>query len=137
MFVDASVMVAILTEEPDGADLATQLAVAGRKITNTLAVFETAAAIFRIKRTTIERAEAQVLAFVETAAIEVLNINQEDTSLALQAYGLYGRHRYPDNRRNRSLNLADCYHYASAKACRQPILTKDIGFAETEIPVCR
>jgi ribonuclease VapC len=137
MFVDASVMVAILTEEPDGADLATQLEVAGRKITNTLAVFETAAAIFRIKKTTIERAEAQVLAFVETAAIEVLNINQEDTSLALQAYGLYGRHRYPDNRRNKSLNLTDCYHYASAKAYRQPILTKDVGFAETEIPVCR
>jgi ribonuclease VapC len=137
MFVDAGVMVAILTEEPDGADLATQLAVAGRKITNTLAVFETAAAIFRIKRTTIERAGTQVLAFVETAAIEVLKISQEDASLALQAYGLYGRHRYLDDRRKRSLNLADCCHYASAKACRQPILTKDIGFAETEIPVCR
>jgi ribonuclease VapC len=136
MFVDASVIVAILTEEPDGADLAAKLAAAGRKITNTLAIFESVTAIFRIKRTTIERAEAQVLEFVEMAAIEVLKIDQEDTSLALQAYGLYGRHRYSDDRRNRSLNLADCYHYASAKAHRQPILTKDIGFTETEIPVC-
>ena len=134
MFVDASAIVAILTEEPDGTDLTAQIATADRRITNTLAIFESVAAIFRVKRTTIERAEAQVLAFVETAAIEVLNI---DTSLALQAYALYGRHRYPDDRRNRSLSLADCYHYASAKAHRQPILTKDVGFRETEIPVCR
>ena len=137
MFVDASAIVAILTEEPDGTDLAAQLACADRRITNTLAIFESVAAIFRVKRTTIDRAEAQVLAFVKAAAIEVLKIDQEDTSLALQAYGLYGRHRDPDDRRNRSLNLADCYHYASAKAHRQPILTKDISFSETEIPVCR
>ena len=137
MFIDASAIVAILTEEPDGTDLTAQIATADRRITNTLAIFESVAAIFRVKRTTIERAEAQVLAFVETAAIEVLNIEQEDTSLALQAYALYGRHRYPDDRRNRSLSLADCYHYASAKAHRQPILTKDVGFRETEIPVCR
>jgi ribonuclease VapC len=137
MFVDASAMVAILTEEPDGEDLAARLATASRKITNTLAVFEAVAAIFRKKRTTVERAEAQVLAFLETAAIEVVAIDQKDTSLALQAYGLYGRHRYPDDRRNMALSLADCYHYASAKSHRQPILTKDIGFAETELPVCR
>ena len=137
MFVDASAIVAILTEEPDGTDLAAQLACADRRITNTLAIFESVAAIFRVRRTTIDRAEAQVLAFVKAAAIEVLKIDQEDTSLALQAYGLYGRHRHPDDRRNRSLNLADCYHYASAKAHRQPILTKDISFSETEIPVCR
>jgi uncharacterized protein with PIN domain len=42
------------------------------------------------QRTTIERAEAQVLAFVEAVGIEVLKLDQEDTSLALQAYALYG-----------------------------------------------
>jgi ribonuclease VapC len=83
MFVDASAMVAILTEVPDGEDLAARLATASRKITNTLAVFEAVAAIFRKKRTTVERAEAQVLAFLEAAGIEVLAIDQEDTSLAL------------------------------------------------------
>ena len=137
MFVDASVIVAILTEEPDGTELAAKLGAGRRRITNTLAIFEAVAAIFQVKRTTIERTEAQVLAFIEAAAIEVLNIEQEDTSLALQAYGLYGRLRYPDDRRNRSLSLADCYHYASAKTHRQPILTKDAGFSETEITVCR
>jgi ribonuclease VapC len=137
MFIDASAMVAILTEEPDGEELASRLAAASWKITNTLAIFEAAAAVFRKKRTTIERAEAQVLAFVQLSSIEVVAIDQNDTSLALQAYGLYGRHRYSDEQRNKALNLADCYHYASAKAHRQPILTKGIGFAETELSLCK
>jgi ribonuclease VapC len=137
MFIDASAMVAILTEEPDGEDFAARLATASHKLTNTLAVFEAVAAIFRKKKTTIERAEAQVLAFLKEAGVDVVAVDQKDTALALEAYALYGRHRYPDDQHNKALNLADCYHYATAKAHRQPILTKDVGFAETELPVCR
>ena len=137
MFIDASAMVAILTEEPDGEDFATRLATASHKLTNTLAVFEAVAAIFRKKRTTIERAEAQVFAFLKEAGVDVVAVDQRDTALALQAYALYGRHRYPEDQRNKALNLADCYHYATAKTHRQPILTKDVAFAETELPVCR
>ena len=106
-------------------------------MTNTLAVFEATAAVFRKKRTTIERAEAQVLAFLKLTGVEVTPLGQRDTSLALQACGLYGRHRYPDKQRNRALNLADCYHYATAKTHRLSILTNDMAFAETELPICK
>jgi len=137
VFIDAGAMVAILTEEPEGEGFAARLATAERSMTNTLAVFEATAAVFRKKRTTIERAEAQVLAFLKLTGVEVTPLGQRDTSLALQACGLYGRHRYPDKQRNRALDLADCYHYATAKTHRLSILTNDMAFAETELPICK
>ncbi|WP_348651999.1 type II toxin-antitoxin system VapC family toxin [Rhizobium sp. 007] len=35
--------------------------------------------------------------------------------------------------RNSALNLADCFHYAAAKAGKMPILTRDAGFALTDL----
>jgi ribonuclease VapC len=53
----------------------------------------------------------------------------------LQAFERYGRHRYPVNDRNSALNLADCFHYASATSRGASILTKDTGFALTDLEI--
>lgn len=137
MFVDAAAMVAILLQEPDGERLAATLDSArSRPVTNVIAVWETVAAIYRKKNMPLAVAEARVADFLEAAEIEMLNAAPNDLPLALAAFDRYGRHRYPNpaDRNKKGLNLADCFHYACAKARDVPILTTDEGFSPTDLP---
>ncbi|MDR3450778.1 MAG: type II toxin-antitoxin system VapC family toxin [Alphaproteobacteria bacterium] len=135
MFVDASVIVAIMTGEPDAEGFATLMdtAPAKRLITSVLAAWEATVGLYRKKRIPMVEAEARVHEFIEAAGIQVLSIGPRELPVALQAFERYGRHRYPDSERNSALNLADCFHYATAKSCRASILTKDAGFALTDV----
>ena len=135
MFVDASVIIAIMTGEPGAERFAAQLdaARAKRPITSVLAVWEATVGLFRKKRIPMAEAEARVQEFLEAAGVQALSITPREIPAALQAFERYGRHRYPDSERNSALNLADCFHYATAKSCRAPILTTDAGFALTDV----
>jgi ribonuclease VapC len=135
MFVDASVMIAILDEEAGFETLAKKLDDARSTIliTSVIAVWEAAVVVFKKNRLSMAEAELRVQDFLKTVNIEVLPISDHDLSTALQAFERYGRHHYPANNRNNALNLADCFHYASAKSHRAPILTKDVGFALTDL----
>ena len=135
MFVDASVIVAIMTGEPGAEGLARLLdtARAKRPVTSVLATWEATVGLYRKKRIPMVEAEARVQEFIEAAGIQVLSISPRELPAALQAFERYGRGRYPESERNSALNLADCFHYATAKSCRTPILTKDAGFALTDV----
>jgi ribonuclease VapC len=136
MFVDASAMAAILLQEAEGERLAAEVDAASTPlVTNVIAVWETTAAIHRKKDIPISVAENSVLAFLSIAAVEMLATSPSELSLALAAFDRYGRHRYPSPAdRNKGLNLADCFHYASAKSRGIPILTTDEGFMLTDLP---
>lgn len=133
MFVDASVMIAIITGEHDAERLAGLLEQSRRPLTSVLAVWETTVGLYRKKSIPMQEAEARVTEFLELCGIRIVETSQAELPIALQAFDRYGRHRYPDADRNSALNLADCFHYANAKAQRAPILTKDVGFALTDI----
>ncbi|MBZ9604391.1 type II toxin-antitoxin system VapC family toxin [Phyllobacterium chamaecytisi] len=134
MFVDASVMVAILLKEPGAETYAGHLEdTDSQLITSVIAVWETTAALFGKKGIAMSQAQSLVTAFINETSIEVVAISNDDLSFALQAFERYGRHQYPADNRNSALNLADCFHYASAKSHRAPILTKDAGFALTDL----
>ncbi len=135
MFVDASVIIAIMTGEPGAEALAAHIDAARtrRPVTSVLAAWEATVGLYRKKRIPMAEAEARVQEFTEAAGIQLLSIGPRELPTALQAFERYGRHRYPDSERNSALNLADCFHYATAKACRAPILTKDAGFALTDV----
>ena len=139
MFVDASVIIAILTGDPGAEALATLIdgARAQRMVTSVLAVWEATVGLYRKKRIPMGEAEARVQEFIEAVGIEVLPVTPHEVPVALQAFERYGRHRYPDIERNRALNLADCFHYATAKSCRAPILSTDAGFALTDVATVR
>jgi ribonuclease VapC len=135
-FIDASAMVAILLEETQGERLAQAIDADTAPFTSVIAVWETAAALYRKKNLEMPAAQACVAEFIAAAGIEVLAVSPDDLTLALSAFEAYGRHRYPDPAdRNKGLNLADCFHYASAKNRRAPILTADEGFAATDLPM--
>lgn len=135
MFVDASAIIAIMTSEPEGEKLAAALdAARGRRlITSVIATWEAIIGLFRKKRIPMAEAEARVQEFLEMAGVDVLSVESGELGAALQAFDRYGRHRFPDTERNSALNLADCFHYAAAKSCRAPILTKDVAFALTDV----
>jgi ribonuclease VapC len=134
MFVDASAIIAILTGEPEGEELAARLEQPqSDRITSVLAVWEAVVGLYRKKRLTMGQAEAHVRDFLEQAGVEVVPVSTVELSAALAAFDLHGRHRYPESERNRGLNLADCFHYACAKSRDLPVLHKDPGFASTDI----
>ncbi|GLS29477.1 Uncharacterized protein, contains PIN domain [Mesorhizobium albiziae] len=135
MFVDASAIIAIMTDEPEAESLAALLdgARIPGSVTSVVAAWEAAVGLFRKKRIPMAEAAARVQEFLATAEIRVLPVSTDELSAALQAFDRYGRHRYPDADRNNALNLADCFHYAAAKSNGVPILTKDAGFALTDI----
>jgi ribonuclease VapC len=137
MFVDASVVIAILTAEPGAQVLATTLDRhrGSAAITSDIAVWEAVVGLYRKKRIPIEQAELRVQEFLDAARVTVVAVSEEERRFALRAFDRYGRHRYSDAERNKALNLADCFHYAAAKVNRVPILTKDEGFALTDLAV--
>lgn len=134
-FIDASVMVAILLQEPGAESLAARLDADAESFTNAIAVWETATALHRKKNLPIDKAETYLAEFLAAANIEVCAVAPADVAPALSAFALYGRHRYLDpGAPNKGLNLADCFHYASAKSRRASIVTLDEGFAVTDLP---
>ncbi|MCF3641565.1 type II toxin-antitoxin system VapC family toxin [Rhizobium sp. TRM95111] len=137
MFVDASVIIAILTREPqaDACERALQAGKAGRNVTNVLAVWEAAAALLRKKQMPILAANSVISDFLEAGDIEVLSIDEHHRLAAMVAFEAYGRHAYGGVDRNRALNMADCFHYAVARGEGVPMLSLDAGFALTDISV--
>jgi ribonuclease VapC len=136
MFVDASGMLAILLQVPqsDRFIRALEEAAPGSLCTSVIAVWEAAAALYRKKsQGSMAEAQERLDAFIRLADIAVLPVTPDDNGLALKAFDLHGRHRHADDKRNDALNLADCFHYAVAKGRNLPILTKDAGFALTDI----
>ncbi len=135
MFVDASVMIAILTKEPGYTDFVSKLDDTEPEtlITSVVAIWETTVGLFRKTGISMAESQARIRKFLTLTKIKTLPVSNDDLPNALEAFDKYGRHRYPANDRNSALNLADCFHYATAKAQRVPILTKDSGFALTDL----
>ena len=74
MFVDASALTAILTDEADARALVARLQRARRRMTSPLAVWETVVAVARRLDLPIPEARDAVRAYLDLAGIEVLAI---------------------------------------------------------------
>ena len=129
MFVDASAIVAIIVGEPGADQLADRVEAAESPITSPIAIFETVAAISRIRTIDIDEATDVVAEFLETARIRVVPVTHADAEKALDAFSRYGKGRgHPAQ-----LNLGDCFAYAAASNHRRPLLFKGDDFSKTDI----
>jgi ribonuclease VapC len=129
MFVDASVIVAILTREPEADSLADLLEAAAHSITSPIAVFEAVLGICRKHHSGIDEAQQDVREFLQEAAIQIVPINAHDAEAALDAFARYGKGRgHPAQ-----LNLGDCFAYAMTKNHRTSLLYKGEDFAKTDL----
>jgi ribonuclease VapC len=126
MIVDSSVLVAIITKEPEGPAFA-------RKIDQTANISMSAAtyletAIDLDKRKDPART-ARLDELIEELKIEIAPFTASQAKLARQAYRDYGKGSgHPAN-----LNFGDCFSYALAREKREPILFKGDDFQHTDL----
>lgn len=129
MFVDSSVIVAILTREADADELADCLEAARQPITSAIAVFEATLGICRKRHASIEEVENDVREFLETAKVQIVGIAAREAAIALKAFDRYGKGKgHPAQ-----LNMGDCFAYAAAKSHDVPLLYKGEDFSKTDL----
>lgn len=136
MFLDASIVVAIVTGESDRAELLQKLsAVEGRLFYSPMVRFEATIAIARTNLGTveperqIENAEALFQLFMDSLPAEEIPITPEigrAAVLAAQTYGKVVGHKA-------SLNFGDCFSYAAAKSLGVGLLYKGNDFVFTDL----
>ena len=129
MFVDASVLVAILTEESDGSEWSRRLQEAEGLVTSPVAVFETVVSVARKDRLPIPVVASEVNLFLDRAEIDTRAISPDVGHSALAAYARYGKGQGHPAR----LNLGDCFAYAMAKRHGVPLLYKGDDFSQTDL----
>ena len=128
MFVDASAIVAILTEEPDGPALTIVLETTEGPITSAIAIWESAVRLMSKSTLSQEEAYDKIQLFLISAAIATVPIGAAEAEIALIAYGRYGKRRHPAD-----LNMGDCFAYACAKTKAVPLLYIGNDFAQTDV----
>ena len=128
-FVDASVIVAIMTGEDDAAMLLAALEEASAPFTTAIGVFEATLGVFRKHRRPLEAVEEQVMQFLLRARITVFPISPEEAGLALSAFARFGKGQgHPAQ-----LNMGDCFAYAAARQRGAALLCKGDDFPQTDI----
>lgn len=121
MIVDSSAIIAILRQEPDGADFAAALQTGSASV-STATLLETCL----VGRP--ERYE-DVDELVVQAGLEVVPFDAEQLRVAREAHARYGRGSGSPAR----LNLGDCVSYALATVRGQPLLFKGDDFRHTDV----
>ena len=128
MFVDASAMVAMLTDEPEGDRLARILEDASSPIVSAIAIYETGARLMMKSSLSGEEARRAVADFLKAADLRVVPIDRREAEIALVAFERFGKGRHPA-----ALNLGDCFAYACARAHRAPLLFVGSDFSQTDV----
>jgi ribonuclease VapC len=126
--IDASAMLAILLNEPDGQDMALRIESANAPFTSPLAIYETVARLMNVYEMGAADAEAEVRALLAKCSAHVVAIDDSMTPLALDALDRYGRGRHPAG-----LNFGDCFAYACARRYTAPLIYKGDDFAKTDL----
>ena len=128
MFIDASALTALLTNEDEARELLARLQQTQRRLTSPLAVWEAAIAVARVLDLAIEEAAAAVESYLVVMEIEMAAVPPETAKIAIAAFARYGKGRHAAR-----LNFGDCFAYACAKHFGEPLMFKGADFPQTDI----
>jgi ribonuclease VapC len=128
MFLDASALTAMLTDEQDAHRFYARMETYSHRIISPMAVWETVRAVARRLKLDIADSEAAVEAFLNDFGVEVMAIPAEARHAAIEAHARFGKGRHPA-----ALNFGDCFAYACARHTRSPLLYKGDDFSKTDI----
>jgi len=137
MFVDASVILAILLGEDDSALFVEKMKHTSKLYFSAVVRFEAIARLAREKSreggaigpADINRAVELVDEFLRRYAFEALPVYIKESDLSIEAFTNYGKgtgHRA-------QLNMGDCFSYGVARAHKLPLLFKGNDFVHTDI----
>ena len=128
MFIDTSVIVAILSKESDATEFANRIE-AAQCCTSALVILEAAMRLSTKLGIDPMAVEQRIQALMDEAGITLAPMDARTASLAIKAFADYGKGRgHPAQ-----LNLADCLSYACAKAQSIPLLYKGKDFSHTDL----
>jgi ribonuclease VapC len=128
MFIDASVLSAMLTDEEEARAFALRMQPATARMTSPLAVVNAAILISRILGLSPTEAGEAVRTFLQLMNVQQLAVPPRAATLAMEAYQQFGQGDHPAH-----LSLDDCMTYACARYYRQPLLSKSDQFKQTDI----
>ena len=129
IFIDSSVVVAILSGEDDAPAWSERIHEAKSRFTSALVMVEASMRLCTKLALEPSRVEDVTRAFLSQGRIEITPIIAEDTALAMDAFARYGKGRG----HKAQLNLADCLSYACAKRLGAKLLYKGDDFARTDL----
>lgn len=128
MFIDASALTALLTDEDDARELLARLQRAKRRLTSPLAVWEAVVAVARVLDLAVDDAAETLETYLALMEIEVVAVPPRTAAIALDAHRRYGKGRHAAR-----LNFGDCFAYACARIYGQPLMFKGADFSQTDI----
>ncbi len=129
IFVDTSVLVAIMARENDGLDWVDRIGASGVKITSPLVLLECTMRLTTLLAMEPAEVDEGLRDLLGELEIQIIPIEDEDAKVAVDAFARYGKGR----RHPARLNLADCLSYACAKRRGLTLLYKGDDFARTDM----
>ena len=129
MIVDASALIAMLTDEDEARILAARLQASPKRLTTPQAVLEAIAAVSAHLSLPLEETETAVKRFLDLLAIQLVSLPVQALPVAVAALARYGRAAG----HNAALEPNDALAYAAARYYRMPLLYKGGRFAATDI----
>lgn len=130
MYIDASALVAIITQEPEADDFgqAIRKSPTGR-FTSPIAIYEATHGVARILACGVPRARQLVVGLLRAMSVTVSALEERHADAALEAH-----HRFGKGQHAARLNMGDCFAYAMAAGAALPILFKGDDFSQTDLP---
>jgi len=128
MFIDASALTALLTNEDDARELLARLQQSRIRLTSPLAVWEATIAVARVLDLPIGETADALEGYLALMEIELIAVAPQTARIALDAFDRYGKGRHPAR-----LNFGDCFAYACARHLGQPLMSKGADFPQTDI----
>ncbi len=129
MFLDASVLVAVLAGEIEAEAIHSAILASERLATSPLAVFEASSRIARLRKIGFDEAYDAAMDFLTSLRAEIRPIDTETSRLASLCAA---RYHYLSGHSAR-LNMGDCFAYASARSAGLKLAYKGDDFVHTDI----
>ncbi len=129
MFIDTSVIVALLAGEADAVDYSDRIERSFVKMTSGLVILEASMRLGTMLDVDPVAVERRIRDLLVTAEIDVVSIDSAIATEAVAAFAKFGKGRgHPAQ-----LDLADCLSYACAKIHAVPLMFKGNDFSHTDI----
>lgn len=125
MVLDSSAIIAILTNKLEATQFAKIIANNPKCVLSAASFLETAIVIEARYGVS---GGLKLDEFIKAASISIEPVTPAQADLARQAFRQYSKGRHPA-----SSNYGDCFSYALAKSCKEPLLYKRDDFAKTDI----
>lgn len=130
MFIDASVISAMMTDEAEARIFAIRMQASTVRMTSPLAVAKAISTVSDILAIEPGDAAEAARTFLQLMNIQQLAIPPKAAFLAIDAHSSFGTGRHAAN-----LTFEECLTYACARYYRHPLLFKDGGYAATDMEI--